>query len=100
MKTDKNNDNGSQKSVMSDIVTGRSPCGEAEVKAINYEEVPGSPFTIIYDGEKYRIAIGNEIVSPINFDKNEDAKEYIRSKPWDLLAVTCMVMASKIYKIK
>jgi hypothetical protein len=100
MKTDKELDNGLRKSAMSDTVINNSPCGEAEVKAISYEEMPGTPFTIINDGEKYRIAIGNEIVCPTNFETIENAKKYIKSKPWDLLAITSMVMASKIYEIK
>lgn len=99
MKTVKNNDNGSQKSVMSDIVTGNSPCGEAIIT--EREEIKDTPFDIIGNEENgYKIAMGNNIVSPDTFESKFDAIKYVDSKPYNLIIVAAAIFYENIQKIK
>lgn len=50
-------------------------------------------FLIINRDGKYMIALTNQIVSKKQFETLEEAREYINSKPWELILNTAAVMA-------
>jgi len=54
------------------------------------------PFKIILHDDKYRITIGNQIVSNLGFNGITDAEEYIESKPWELIFNACAVIAHNV----
>ena len=50
-----------------------------------YEVIDDSPFAAVKQGDTWRVVIGNMIASPHEFVSKEDAKEYAKGKPWELL---------------
>lgn len=50
-----------------------------------YEIIDDSPFAAIKQEERWKIAIGNMIASPYDFESIEDARKYVREKHWMLL---------------
>lgn len=50
-----------------------------------YEIIDDSPFAAIKQEERWKIAIGNMIASPYDFETIEDARKYVREKHWMLL---------------
>lgn len=49
-------------------------------------------FTLISRNGVTQIAVGNYIVSKLQFASTDEAKEYIQSKPWELLVnATCAI---------
>lgn len=48
--------------------------------------------------KKVMIAIGNNIVTRNYFKNTREAKDYINSKPWDLILNTCAVMQDMLKK--
>lgn len=42
-------------------------------------------FTIIKQDKKYKIAVGNVLISELTFTKLADAKKYIESKPYEII---------------
>lgn len=52
------------------------------------------PFVIIYDEEsnKWRIAMGRTIATRDEFDTAEEADNYIKSKPWEMIVTICAIM--------
>lgn len=48
--------------------------------------------------EKVMIAIGNNIVTRNTFKNTRTAKDYINSKPWDLILNTCAIMQDMLKK--
>lgn len=64
-----------------------------------------SPFSIgTNENNETVIRLGGQLASKKTFDNIEEAKQYIESKPWDLLAILCIAMAkttfSAIYESK
>lgn len=43
-------------------------------------------FSLINDGEKTKIAIGNQLITDKEFENDEEAKEFIDKPDWELLA--------------
>ena len=50
-----------------------------------YEIIDDSPFAAVKQEERWKIAIGNMIASPYDFESIEDARKYVREKHWMLL---------------
>ena len=44
------------------------------------------------------IRLGGQLASMRTFDNVEEAKQYIESKPWDLLAILCIAMAETTFR--
>lgn len=58
-------------------------------------------FTLVTRNKETEIAVGNNIVSKIKFKSTKEAKNYIDSKPWELIVnTTCCIydMSEKINK--
>lgn len=50
-----------------------------------YEIIDDSPFAAIKQEGRWKIAIGNMVASPYDFESIEDARKYVREKHWMLL---------------
>lgn len=74
-----------------------STSNEAYEREIEY--VNGTPYNLTKLGknDRWRIAIGNNLVSPKTYKKKWMAKVYIKSKPLSLI-VTTSVIISKMEK--
>lgn len=60
------------------------------MKTSEYE----NPFSIgTNENNEIIIKLGGQLASKRTFDTVEEAKQYIESKPWDLLAILCIAMA-------
>lgn len=57
------------------------------------------PFSIgTNENNETVIKLGGQLASKRTFDNIEDAKKYIESKPWDLLAILSIAMAETTYR--
>lgn len=57
-----------------------------------YEEIEDSPFIAIRNGnDKWVIIMGKYRVSRTEFNDLEELKEYVKSKPWELIMVTTSI---------
>ena len=68
-------------------------------KLFKIHEIKETPFNIIEMEDKYKIVIGNEIVSE-EYNNLEEAKKEIDEKPWWLLVATSYIIGQKINKFK
>ena len=50
-----------------------------------YEIIDDSPFAAVKQEGRWKIAIGNMVASPYDFESIEDARKYVREKHWALL---------------
>ena len=58
-----------------------------------------SPFSIgTNENNETVIRLGGQLASKRIFDNIEEAKQYIESKPWDLLAILSIAMAEAIFR--
>lgn len=57
-------------------------------------------FTLVKKDRKVFVAVGNNIVTHSTFDRVEQAKKYIDSKPWELILNTCAVMQSMLKQME
>lgn len=79
----------------------------AQVNGTYVKSVEGTPFSLIkIENEKqdaetavvveheetYKIVLGRQIVSPQNFENEEDALNYIERKPWELICQTIYIL--------
>lgn len=83
-----------------------------KIHAVEVFEVENTPFNVILHrtehrnennevtktNEQFSIVCGNEIVSAQSFDTLEDAKEYVYSKPWELISTLIFAMYKNIKK--
>lgn len=53
-----------------------------------YEVIENTPFAAVRQGEAWKIVVGNMIASPYGFVTKEAAKDYVETKPWELLWTT------------
>ena len=67
---------------------------------IKYEEVNGTPFTLVEKDNEVLITIGNQVCDPNVFKDKAEAKKYINKKSWLLIATTAMILAEKILEQK
>ena len=68
-------------------------------KLFKIHEVITTPFNVLEINEKFKITIGNEIVSP-EYDTLDEALNHIDTKPWWLIVTTTHIMSEKINKFK
>lgn len=57
-------------------------------------------FTLVTQKGITRIAVGNSIVSQMQFDTVKAAKEYVSSKPWELIVNVTLLILEKTNKMK
>lgn len=57
-----------------------------------YDEV----FTIVNHNGEFLIAIGNSIVTRKKFNSLEEAKNYVNSKPWDIILNATAIMFNNL----
>lgn len=58
-----------------------------------------SPFSIgTNENNETVIRLGGQLASKKKFDNVEEAKKYIESKPWDLLAILSIAMAETTFR--
>lgn len=58
-----------------------------------------NPFSIgTNENNETIIRLGRQLASKRTFDNIEEAKQYIESKPWDLLAILSIAMAETTVK--
>lgn len=69
---------------------------EIEVDQQEQEDI----FLIVRNDKKYLIAITNQIVSRKQFETVEEAREYIQSKPWELILNATAVMMKHLEELK
>lgn len=63
--------------------------------------VEGTPFTVLKtDDEKMIIAMGTQIMTEVEFNTYEEATDYIKEKPWDLLASVVLVLCNHLIQTK
>lgn len=55
--------------------------------------IKGTPFNLRKKDGKRLILIGVELASSRAFESIEEAKEYIKGKPWELIVTTSCIMA-------
>ena len=59
----------------------------------------GTPFNVLEKEEKFKIILGNEIISP-EYETPEEAKKEIETKPWWLIVATTHIISGKIKKFE
>lgn len=58
-----------------------------------------NPFSIgTNENNETVIRLGGQLASKKTFDNVEEAKKYIESKPWDLLAILSIAMAETTFR--
>lgn len=58
-----------------------------------------NPFSIgTNENNETVIRLGGQLASKRTFDNVEEAKQYIESKPWDLLAILSIAMAEATFR--
>lgn len=58
-----------------------------------------NPFSIgTNENNETVIRLGGQLASKRTFDNIEEAKQYIESKPWDLLAILSIAMAETTFR--
>lgn len=91
------------------------PTAETTMEAVKIHEVADTPFTIVetkrttetkdsettetieeHETKEFIICCGNSIVDPTRFDNKEKAREYIDSKPYDLIFNVCYIIAKQM----
>ena len=72
---------------------------ERPVEQMEYENVEGAPFSIVGSEQKgYTIVIGTYCVKKETFKTMQEAKDYIATKPWELIFVGVNVFRDVIIK--
>ena len=68
-------------------------------KLFKVHEVEQTPFNVLEKEEKFKIILGNEIISP-DYDTLEEAKKQIETKPWWLIIATTYIISGKLKKFE
>lgn len=55
------------------------------------EQVENTPFNLIKQDERVKIIIGNQIASEKDFPTFQGAKDYINSKPYELILISSYI---------
>lgn len=64
-------------------------------KLFKVHEVEKTPFNVLEKENKFKIILGNEIISQ-DYDTLEEALEEIETKPWWLIVATTHIISKKI----
>lgn len=70
-----------------------------EKKAFTIDKIKDTPFSIIEKDNECFIVCG-KIKAEKKFKNYEEAKKYIKTKPWELIALLTEVMYNYMYKEK
>jgi hypothetical protein len=65
-----------------------------------YRTVENTPFAIVLHEGKWRIVMGLQIVSIVEFETPEQAIKYINKKEWELLFNACAAYVEVINEVK
>ena len=65
-----------------------------------YFNVENSPFAIVKYEEAYRIVLGSDIINEQKFLSVEAARNFIKSKKWELIWAMCMWVMMHAEEIK
>ena len=66
---------------------------------VEVSEVKGTPFRIVKEENKIMIIMGDHVVKD-GFESEQDAKEYILHKPWELILTAGAIYNEYINKIR
>lgn len=70
---------------------------EATMNELEFEKVDGTPFTVVRDGEKYYVVMGNERVSNYEWETMKEAKTEAITTDWNkLVMVIYRIVQSEI----
>ena len=64
-------------------------------KLFKIHEIERTPFNVLEKDEKFKIILGNEIISP-DYKTLEEAENEIEQKPWWLIIATTHIISRKI----
>lgn len=64
-------------------------------KLFKIHEIQETPFNVLEKEKKFKIILGNEIISP-DYDTLKEAQEEIEKKPWWLIVATTHIISGKI----
>lgn len=70
------------------------------VNISKHELIEDSPFTAIKVKNKWFIVMGDQIASGNKFDTLDDLREYIDTKPWELIVTASTIFNSIIKRNK
>lgn len=73
---------------------------EKKEKLFEIIEVENTPFNILSRNGKFQIILRNQIVSGTDFLNEEDARNYIESKPWELIMIASHLYSEGIELMK
>ena len=76
--------------------TNEPTIGEIKINELEHEDV----FMIGNHEGKWRIAIAGKVVSSKEFETAEAAKEYIATKPWELIFNSTAIMYENLQEYK
>ena len=65
-----------------------------------YVTVDDTPFAVVEDGGKWIIVFGQYKASTREFNNVDDAKEYINSKPWELILTACYAYNDMVNELR
>lgn len=72
-----------------------------ELNIVATHATENSPFTVLQrDDEKYLLSLGNQIVSELEFDSVDNAKEYVNEKSWELIMNSVVYLINYICKLQ
>lgn len=63
---------------------------------LEYVNVKGTPFTVVKHEERYKILIGNVLVSEKTYDAYEKAEKRINKIDWELIVNSILIINEKI----
>lgn len=72
-----------------------------ELNIVATHATENSPFTILQTDEgKYLLSLGNQVVSELEFDTVDNAKEYVNEKSWELIMNSVVYLINYICKLQ
>nr|QJB19734.1 MAG: hypothetical protein [Microvirus sp.] len=68
-------------------------------KLFKIHEIENTPFNVLEKENKFKIILGNEIISP-DYETLKQAENEIEKKPWWLIIATTHIVCEKIKEFK